>query len=268
MIRCGPINKLGTIWWFEFFDLAEERKEEVLSKLLSIMGKFEGSYSRFRPDSVVSLLNESKILEDPSEEFLSLLTLAQRAWQETQGVFNIAVGSYLEKTGYDRDYSFQACTLPQIQGLDKVLAFSGEQVSLDPSAKIDLGGLGKGYLIDTLARVLQEEYGLKYFLINGGGDMYATSEHGQALTIALQDPRDQTLHGTINLSHQGFASSSPYLRSWTDQRGEEHNHLVGEGAKNIVYLTAPTATQADIWATALAIDSSLHPPQDVQVLII
>lgn len=55
---------------------------------------------------------------------------------------------------------------------------------------IDLGGLGKGWLIDKLSDLLRNE-GYKEFLINGGGDMYVSSTEKQECYI--EHPRDTEL---------------------------------------------------------------------------
>ena len=266
MITLGPIEKLGTTWWFEFFDLDEEQTEYVKIRLSEYMDTYENNYSRFIDESIVCQLNDTGVVTDPSAEFLGMLQIATDAYRETNGVFNIAVGDHLEKSGYDRTHSFHSVETPDsIPKLDDVLSVSEGEVRLDINARIDFGGFGKGYLIDLLVVFIQNELGLQEFLINGGGDIYATSQNGEPISIGLQDPQDRKKSvGSLQLHNQGFAASSPYVRVWTDQDGVEHNHLVGSEQLNAVFVTAPTATVADIWATTLAITSKTKPPSDVQ----
>ncbi len=266
MISVGPIEKLGTVWWFEFFDLPEEKLQEVSSEITKTMTQFENDYSRFKPDSVLSQLNKNKIYLNPNAEFLAMIQWAVDAYGQTQGVFNIAVGDYLVKSGYDQDYSFQSQETMLIPRLDSVLQYDQKTIRLLPDTQIDFGGLGKGYLIDKLAGILKDQFGLQYYLINGGGDMYVTSDHGEPIEIGLQDPETKQIIGKTKLHNQAFASSSPILRQWADQQGDLHSHLVGDGDKQTVYLTAPNATHADIWATTLAIDGGITTPSSIAII--
>jgi len=271
MIAFGPIEKLGTIWWFEIFDAREEDTKKIESRIIEVIDNFEANYSRFISNSYVSILNSTRVLPDPSSEMLDMCNVAFSAYDATQGVFNVAVGDYLEKTGYDSNYSFRSQETSTIPDLRNAISFSKKEIKLNlENAGLDFGGLGKGYLIDRLASVLQDEFGIKYFLINGGGDMYVTSEHGKPITIALQDPSTGKNIGTTQIQNQGFASSSPVLRQWVDQEGVRHDHLVisqTTNNKETVYVTALSATQADIWATSLSIEPKLIPPEYVTKIL-
>jgi len=269
MIQFGPIEKLGTIWWFEFFDLPEQKVNLLETRILEAMTEFEDNYSRFKEDSVLSQLNNDKCLDNPSGEFLEMLHIAKQAHKETGGVFNIAVGDYLEKSGYDAGYSFRSSDPENIFPLDKVLQVSPKQIKLLENVKVDFGGFGKGYLIDKLTNICKEEFDLQYFLINGGGDMFATSDHEEPIEIGLQDPQTKQIMGKYKLHNQAFAASSPILRQWTDQEGVVRDHLVSQEVteKTNSYVVAPTATQADIWATTLAINNRTEVPETIHVFL-
>jgi len=135
--------------------------------------------------------------------------------------------------------------------------------------QLDLGGIGKGYAIDALAEYLQTTHQFSYFLINGGGDIYATSDNGRSVTVTLVHPTNQTQGiGVAELHNQGFAASSPYVRSWRDRKtGKAYNHLHSDSPV-ASYVLAPTASSADIWATTSAVEPDVVTPADVQLLLI
>lgn len=272
MIKIGPIEKLGTIWWFELFDLVSARELQVRARLEEVMHDFEQDYSRFLPNSLVSQLNQAtKLNLEDRKELYDILYIAQQAYYETQGVFNIAVGDYLEKIGYDSHYSLHGQAGAWVPDLEEVVELSRSEIRLAPGVKIDLGGLGKGYLIDKLVKLLHTEFSLEYVLVNGGGDIYVTSDHGIPVGIGLQDPQNKQMIGSLELYNQGFASSSPYLRTWIDQVGTTRTHLASPAdthrEQGVSYVTAQSATQADIWATTLAIDSHACVPPEVQYIV-
>lgn len=267
MVKLGPIKKLGTIWWFEFFDCEETNVEKLTHELMGLMDQFESNYSRFLETSLLSMLNNTGILHNPSGEFIDLLTIARTAYKETNGVFNIAIGGYLEASGYNQNYSFtREESVPIIPPLDEVLTVTEEVVTLKYGARIDFGGFGKGYLIDLLATHLKKTWSQE-FLINGGGDMYGTLENGGAITIGLAHPKTQEQIGSLALSNMGFAASSPYLRTWKDQYNTSHHHLIGNEDAQAVFVTAQSALTADIWATTLSIDATQTPPPSVSFTV-
>ncbi len=260
------IAALGTTWLVELFDEVDtETADETYSLIRRFLSVFEAKYSRFKPDSVISTVNSAKILEHPDETTIELLTLGQQLYRDTGGIFNILIGEHLIARGYDADYSFAPTEEPEIipSPLESLI-ITPERITLT-AGHIDLGGYGKGYLIDRLADWLHER-GFKHFLINGGGDMYATSDHGAPVTIYLEHPSAPgTYVAKTTLKNQGFAASSTHKRRWKVS-GKEYSHIVDTSAEKSsnadefgIYVKAPEAVTADAWATTLLIsDSQSH----------
>jgi thiamine biosynthesis lipoprotein ApbE len=190
-------------------------------------------------------------------------------YKETDGVFNILVGEHLNARGYDAEYSFKPKDYPAtIPSPKESLSITHDRVTL-AAGLLDLGGFGKGYAIDLLAARLKEKHQLNYFLINGGGDMYATSDHAEAVEIYLEHPIEAgTYIAKTTLKDQGFAASSTHKRRW-EVAGREYSHIIDTSNKvetsngrafgapdhtpdnRGVYTKAPTAALADAWATTL-----------------
>ncbi len=270
MVKFGPIEKLGTVWWFELFDLKKQDQEKFLDRINNLLEEFESTYSRFKETSVVSQLNKNNLVEKPSPEFLEILNLSKKFYVETDGVFNILVGDYLEMTGYDKDYNFskEIKRLPEVPDLELSLNFDDEKINLNKNSKIDLGGIGKGFLIDKLAGIFKQEFALESFLINGGGDIYATEKDGEGFEIGLKSPTSDQMIGSITLKNQGFAASSPAIRSWKGSDGKTYSHIVGSDKPKDTFVVAPSATEADVWATTLCVNSEIDVPEGVFVKII
>lgn len=262
------IEALGTYWHIELF---EECGDKMLlhNSIVDWLEKYESRYSRFRTDSWLSKLNRDSEFENPDPQFVDILKLSFSYYEKTRGVFNIAIGEKLSNAGYDADYSFTAkghgASVPV---LPEVLSVTDEKITL-VKGQLDLGGIGKGYAIDTLANYLQTEHKLSYFLINGGGDMYATSDHGKSIKIELAHPYDKSLSiGNLELLHSGFASSSPNLRAWPDSKtGIMQNHLLTTQQKTS-YVVSSSATEADVWATTLCINQAVQSPEYVHALVL
>ena len=101
----SAIKALGTVWHVELF---EEVKDEAAlqADCESWLKLFESRYSRFLSDSWISTLNQRGYFTDPDPQFIELLSLSLNYYEETRGVFNIAIGEKMSQTGYDSTYSF------------------------------------------------------------------------------------------------------------------------------------------------------------------
>lgn len=249
---------LGTHWWLEIWDeVSEDTRGAAYGRAARLAKAFNNRYSRFLPDSEISVLNRERILTNPSPETRALLQYGVDLFRRTKGTFNFLTGHILEARGYDKDYSFtdkgSAELVPGNPTTD--LIFSEDKIELR-FGNVDLGGYGKGWCIDLIANFFRDELGIEQFLINGGGDMFVTHQGGEAVEIYLQDAFDpQKIVGSTFIKNRGFAASSPHQRSWSSklQNGAiaQQTHIVGTVSQDIVYITAPTATDADAFATTL-----------------
>jgi FAD:protein FMN transferase len=241
---------LGTSWWVELFHEADMKRCDDLSKdITAFLASYEERYSRFRPDSLVSRLNQDRVLINPDQTFIDILSYGQQLYTESHGHFNMLLGNHLEAAGYDATYSFIPTSGPRITANPLTdLVVTREQVTLT-AGSFDFGGYGKGTAIDLITDILRN-HGVEEFLINGGGDMYGTSEQGQPITIYLEHPTEATTYlGTTQLFHQGFAASSPHKRRW--KVGDtEYSHIVGGDVKvDASFILAKNAVMADVFAT-------------------
>lgn len=246
---------LGTHWWIEVWDKTDEELDGKVSDFaVQFCSDFERRYSRFLPGSTISRLNTDRTLATPDDETRALLAYGIDLYRRTRGVFNILTGHILEARGYDGVYSFIDKGSASLQPGNPLtdLIITDEQIELR-YGNIDLGGYGKGWCIDELARAMQDRFGLEQFLINGGGDIYTTHQDGESVEIFMENPQQPgAIVGSVMLKNRAFAASSPHKRSWPIRDGAEQNHIVSRTTtKDVIYLTAPTATDADAFATTL-----------------
>lgn len=250
---------LGTHWWIEVWDEVQgETEGKIKDFSLRFVSDFEARYSRFLPESELSILNRDRTLPHPSAETRELFGYSLQLFRHTRGVFNSLLGHILEARGYDGAYSFidkgSAALEPGNPLTD--LLISDTEIKL-LYGNLDIGGYGKGWLIDKLAFALADRFGVQQFLINGGGDLYVTHQNNQPVEIYLENPmRPGTLVGSTKLMNRGFACSSPHKRSWTNTAGIDQNHIVTNTTmRDATYVTAPTAVAADAFATTFLLTS-------------
>ncbi len=253
MSKQFTFEAIGTQWWIEIFDeMSETELEATKVRLELLSSSFNSNYSRFRDDSYIGILNHKRRLEYPTEECRALLMYGKQLYVRSNGAFNLLTGHIQEARGYDSSYSFtpnETVTETICSPLTD-LDISETEIVLH-CGNVDLGGYGKGWLIDKLAADLKK-HEIHHFLINGGGDMYGTSEaDGKPITIYLEHPTEPGKYLIeTTLLNQGFAASSPFKRRW--KSGDKtYSHIIAttDIQEVATFIKATTATDADAFAT-------------------
>lgn len=234
---------------------------------------FEARFSRFRPESELSLLNGRAGDEvDISDEMHDLLRSALELHRRTDGVFDPAVLPALERAGYDRSFEQVTDGDDVIEAARAAPHFGevemspdGRQVRLPRDMRLDLGGIGKGYCVDTAAAALE---GVRSFLIDAGGDILArgAGPDGDGWVVGVADPLGGDDLGVVRLRNVALATSTTARRRWRRGAATMH-HLIdpASGAPSVsgllsVSVIARTATEADVFAkTALILGESGAP---------
>lgn len=226
-------------------------------------------YTRFNQDSELSNLNRrSGESTQVSEEFFMLIENMLQIAQQTNGAFDPTVIDFLEMYGYDASYDFSKLDDESLQKKIKnhsdsrahwneiVMDRKNLLVTLQKNQRIDLGGIGKGYAIDCAAKRLLEV--TDKFLIDGGGDVYAhglndKKEPWVVALKALDEQKNEKIIGGMELQNEALASSGSWAR-----KVKQFHHLIDpktgkpvETDYSTVFVKAPTAAEADAWATAL-----------------
>lgn len=111
----------------------------------------------------------------------------------------------------------------------KCIKTDGNQVTLtDPDARIDLGGIAKGYIADRLKDYLKSK-GIRHALIDLGGNMLALGDRydGNSFRIGLQKPFSDTgtVLGVLSVKDQSVVTSGDYER-YFEKDGVIYHHIL------------------------------------------
>jgi thiamine biosynthesis lipoprotein ApbE len=249
---------LGTVWYIELFGLSSSNTAQELKKRLTQeIEDFQKKYSRFNELSLLNILNrEKRVIFD--SDLYNMLEQGEKWREETDGVFDIAIKEKLEDIGYGEISKDSKTEVSQEEraSLSRV-SRDEDNIFWNSTLQIDLGGIGKGYLIDMLSSILKEEYKQEYFLINGGGDIFATSDEGEPIEILLEHPTEQDSYiGKIYVQNESLCVSSSFKRVWK-QANVVRNHFIDTKDNLLIesasFVIAPNATDADVLATVFAI---------------
>lgn len=151
-------------------DPREAYAGQAVREAFGEVDRLENLLSRFIENSEVSQINSLSLGQEImlDEDTLRCLQIARRAWQLTEGVFDVTVGHVIA-AWKEGDVQMARSLLTNRPSMEMIelnaqnftVAVAGGGVSLD------LGGIGKGYAVDKIAEVLSE-WGLDKALIHSG----------------------------------------------------------------------------------------------------
>lgn len=186
--------------------------------------------------------------------------------EQTDGAFDITVGAFRGLWKFDQD---RDGTLPTEAEVRERLALVGwRDVQVDEAAstvklgragmRLNVEGIAKGYAVDAAVRAMRAA-GLKDFLVQAGGDLFASGRHGDRdWQVGIQDPRGArgNIMYEVSLADRAFNTSGDYER-FVMREGVRYHHILDartgfpSRASRSVTVLAPDAFTADVLDTAL-----------------
>lgn len=220
--------------------LHENRKlsEEAAGACFTQLEILENLLSRYRHDSDVSRINEMKDGDSLyiSDQTHACLLRAMEATVATAGLFDVSLGAHTQK---DSEQDPSKVNRGQLEiSPDRPLVQCHEA-----GRQIDLGGIGKGYALDQLATILNQ-YGIQSAILASGASTHLALGN-DVWPVELTGDKE-----TVRFSLRGAALSA----SGIGLQGEHIIHPDSLSAPDYefkrVWITMPTATQADAFSTA------------------
>lgn len=207
----------------------EQHLEAVAVAVLEEILRLDGTLSRFDPRSEIARVNREagKAAVRVDRELFALLETCEQARQATNGFFDVTQGGGLE-------LDENACTV-RLAGSD---------------ARIDLGGIGKGYALDRGREILRRFHVTNALLQGGTSSVLAVGD--EAWPIDLRHPiNPDAIVGRIELANRGLSCSA--ARHNDRQASDVVNPLTGAPlvGDDACVVLAENATEAEIFSTAL-----------------
>jgi FAD:protein FMN transferase len=227
--------------------------------------------SRFRPDSELSVLNDSHgSVTKVSELFAELIDAALRAARLTDGTVDPTCGQALTAIGYDRDFAQvrvgrAAVAEPApVPGWRSVrLDRNRRLVRLSDGARLDLGATAKAWAADRCAQLIAAGTYMGVLVSLGGDIAVAGEAPEEGWQVRVTDDHaagPQAPGQTVSIRSGGLATSSTTVRAWSaDGPGGNRSmhHIIdpatGEPAHSCwrtVSVAAGTCVDANIASTA------------------
>lgn len=259
-------------------NLNDEQKKLLIEAEKEILD-FEKRFSRFIVGNELNGFNTSvEESFEASEALVGILTEAKKYYLKTGGIFDPTIISSLEAIGYKKSFDIISSNLNNSLSADvdlqKInnnflsrtrlddLTIVENKIYRPKNLKIDLGGIGKGYIIDQLSKNLFSN--IENYWLSAGGDIFVSGheDDNRDFHIEVQDPNnpEQNIF-SINTHGQklGIATSGIIKRTGKTNDFTWH-HLIDPRnglpvENNILSVTviSSSATRADIFAKTVLI---------------
>jgi len=251
---------------------AKSTADRGLERGVSSLEQTEKLLSAWRRDSEIAQLNRAQAnLPVPlSSQSMEILEMSRDLADQTGRAFDVTFAPMFNVWRQARESK----RLPEQAALDKARLACGwnqyvlhpdSAMKLDDEAKVDLGGVAKGYGIDLAVKAMKES-GVSGGLVNVGGDIrcFGKNTDGRKWRISIQNPfkpgKGKPL-GVLVLDKGAVCTSGNYEQSVVID-GKRYSHIVDprtgwpvDRAPSVT-VVADTAALADAWATALSVLAS------------
>ena len=256
-------------------DSEAQAARDGLANVPGWFADWEQRLSRFRHDSELSQLNRvAGMPVEVSGVLWGVVQAALEAAQHSDGLVTPTMLRELERAGYDRSFDIlrsdggpaepgpSRCgnnVSPAVDWSTIICDAATRTIRIPPTARLDLGGVAKGWAADEAARRLSP-YGPA--LIDAGGDIAVSGRlaDGQRWPIGIADPADPDAQiDLLLLDAGGVATSGRDYRRWRHDGVWQHHILdprTGRPAETDVLsatVVAQSARAAEIAAKTVLI---------------
>ncbi len=209
---------------------AEEFKKSVNDWICS----FEARYSRFRPDSIISRINDMAGIAPVTidKELAAMFAICDLFHWSTKGLFDPSVLPLIRLWDF-RSANPQVPSAIEVERAKSLVGWprmkrDGNSIMLpEPGMGIDLGGFGKEYAIDRVMQ-LAIEFGIEDIMVDFGCDIrvHGVPPQGGLWRIGIEDPgqQDRCQFG-IGISGKAVATSGDYRRNFVVE-GKRFGHII------------------------------------------
>ena len=213
----------GTLVEISVYGETETRARQAVSEVMQEFQRLHDMLHAWQPGELSELnaafaKGESMAI---SAELVSILQDAAQLSQQSNRLFNPAIGGLVQLWGFhadefkpvqpdDKQVAQWVAANPQ---MSDITIARGRAESKNRSVQLDLGGYAKGYALDRAAELLRKQ-GIHNALVNIGGNILALGQHGKRpWRVGIQHPRKPGALATIDLQDgEAIGTSGDYQR--------------------------------------------------------
>ena len=209
-------------------------QREIYASVMDLDAELKHSMSIFDERSLLSRINRGET--DSLDSHLTYNILAADSVSRiSDGMYDITVKPLVEAWGFAGKAGVGTPNLDSLLplvGYRKIRIEQGRLVKADPRMQLDFNSIGKGYMVDLIARML-EARGVDNYLVTiaGSGRCRGVNEQGGKWRIGIETPYDNNfsdadLQRIVAISDISYATSGNYRRFYYTADGRKIAHTI------------------------------------------
>lgn len=271
------IKAMGVRFRLLFFCQDQQTAESAFASCRQLLDDIEYTFTDYDPRSEAMRLCQlpTSARFPASERFVRLAQTSQKLHQQTQGCFDVTLGSITSRWRSLRSASTEqeASIREEIQQLQEGLLSRADRILFRVSTetltyqqgelpfRFDFGGIAKGFAADEIIRHLRVQHGITRAMVDASGDITTgeppPGQPGWQIGLSQLDPEDGLME-RITLKQGSVASSGDARQFWIEQ-GKRKSHLFDPrtgkpiDGYHLTVVVHPSGAIADALASALSV---------------
>lgn len=231
---------IGTTYNIKYIDKKQRNFSNKIHTLINLLNQ---SISTYLPLSNISKINKGDTLVKVDSIFKDVFLKSLKIYTETNGFFDPTVGNLVNAWGFGpkktkKTDSINVQSMLKFVGFDKVILKKGKIIKKYPQIYLDFNAIGKGYLIDLIGRMFENNK-IENYLIEIGGEIRAkgTNNKGKYWKIGIQNPNTNSAKNYtdfMELRNESMATSGNYRKYRISKSGKKYVHTINPKTGNAI----------------------------------
>lgn len=266
---------MGTSWSVRLVASPREDLHALHALIQGELDRVVAQMSTWETESDISRFNRAPAghWQRLPDAFFTVLRCALDIAEASEGAFDPTVGPLVGLWGFGAHAQSRAVpeddrrdSTRQQVGWRRLTLDADHRRLLQPGGvQLDLSAIAKGHAVDAVAAALRAR-GLAAALVEVGGELfgYGRKPDGERWRVLVESSPDEEeaagLEPRIAIIDELAVATSGDRWHWFEQAGERYTHTLDprtgtpvSSARAAVTVLAPTAMEADGWATALTV---------------
>jgi len=261
----------GTLVGITLWDVPEPKATEAIQAVIQRLQTLHNDWHAWEPSTVTALnqaIAEGQPFTLPKPELMPLLVKAQQYSQQSNGLFNPAIGKLIALWGFHQDEP-PSGELPSTEHIAALLAeqpdmsaLSWEELTVrsrNPAVQLDFGAFAKGYAVDQALDILKQQ-GIHNAIVNAGGNLKAMGSKGDVpWLVGIRNPSGEGVLAAIQTQGEESIITSGDYQRYREYQGQRYSHILdprtGQPAQGFSSVTVihSEGALADAAATAISV---------------
>ncbi len=229
---------MGTTYSVKYLGENPEKMKTEIDQLLVDINQEVSTYIK---DATISIFNNNEITElDISDKphFRQNIEAAKDIVEKTKGAFDPTIMplvnywgfGYTEKRKVTNVDSLKIDSLMQSVGFDNISLVNNILEKENPDTQLDFSAIAKGYGVDAIGKLLEQQK-VDHYFVEIGGETLAKGKNpkGQNWRIGINVPEEnastQEFYSIIKLANKGLATSGNY-RNFYKSNDQKYGHTI------------------------------------------